>query len=162
MYSLRGPSDTVWILLLYNINPLALNFMSQTPGWGAHIKMMHAFYKVTVQLLNCLHLLLLCHGLLPDVGLFLVSFRLVSDDDTALRLGRWHPAASSKLNLDSHFTDCGSCSATGLLLVAHFCYNKSLKEAERKLENGITLNWIFSNPSLIFVAEIDFPLCPLV
>lgn len=58
----------------------------------AHIKMLACFLhqiwpSSCFHLLNCLHLLFPCQNLLPDLDLFLVSFPLLVDDDTTLRLG---------------------------------------------------------------------------
>lgn len=89
-----------------------------------HIKMLACFlHQMWLSscfcLLYCLHLLFSCQNLLPDSDLFLVSFPLVADDDAALHLSGWPPAACSKPNLDSHFTDCACAvlQASFLLLV---------------------------------------------
>lgn len=131
-----------------------------------HIKMLACFlHQMWLSscfcLLNCLHLLFSCQNSLPDWDLFLVSFPLVADDDTALHLGGWPPAACSKPNLDSHFTDCAFFFFFARFFLSQQkperCWKKAWEWHHLELD---TLKW--TNPSLILFAEIDFPPCLLV
>lgn len=116
----------------------------------AHIKMLACFLHHT-WLSSCFHLLICLHCCSRARTFFLIwicfsyHFLLVADDDTTLHLGRWHPAARCKPNLDSHFTDFAFAALqSSLFCCPFFGHNKSLREAERRLESDITLNWIFS------------------
>lgn len=139
--------EAIWILLLYTINSVPLNFTSKIKCCiRCILKCLHAFYfkydcppaSISLTIYSCFTW--------PEIALWFgffsrVSFvfPVVADNDTAVHPEGWHPAACSKPNLDSHFTVRASVVLHACFLSAIFVATKAWERL--KGEGRMTSPW---------------------